>query len=199
MNLLCRFYETDCGTILVDGIDVRNYRLDDLRKQVAIVPQDIFLFNETIADNIRYGRPGASFEEVIIAARTASAHKFILDKSDGYDSLVGPRGDRLSGGERQRIAIARAILADPRILILDEATSSLDVESEIAIQKALVRVSHNRITFIIAHRLSTIRNADRLIVLDRGRIVETGTYDELVASKGLLWEFANAYSQTRDI
>jgi ATP-binding cassette, subfamily B, bacterial len=199
MNLLCRFYEADRGTILIDGVDVRNYRLDDLRKQVAIVPQDIFLFNATIEDNIRYGRPDATFEEVMTAARVASAHEFILERPDGYDSLVGPGGDRLSGGERQRIAITRAILANPRILILDEATSSLDVESEAAIQKALARVSRDRTTFIIAHRLSTIRNADRLIVLDRGRIVETGTYDELLAGRGLLWKFANAYSETRDL
>jgi len=199
MNLLCRFYEADRGTVLIDGLDVRDYRLDDLRKQVAIVPQDIFLFNGTIEANIRYGRPEVSFEEVMAAAGLASAHKFILEKPDGYDFLVGPRGGRLSGGERQRIAIARAILANPRILVLDEATSSLDVESEAAIQKALARVSRDRTTFIIAHRLSTIRNADRLIVLDRGRIVETGTYDELLAGRGLLWKFANAYSETRDL
>lgn len=198
MNLLCRFYEAERGTILLDGIDIRDYRLDELRKQVAIVPQDMFLFNGTIDDNIRYGRPGATLEEVVAAARMANAHKFILQKPDGYDSLVGPRGDRLSGGERQRIAIARAILANPQILILDEATSSLDVESELAIQRALTRVARNRTTFIIAHRLSTIRNADRLLVLDRGRIVETGTYNELLAHRGLLWEFANAYSETRD-
>ena len=198
MNLLCRFYEADRGTILLDGIDIREYRLDELRKQVAIVPQDMFLFNGTIDDNIRYGRPGATFEEVVAAARLANAHKFILQRPDGYDSLVGSRGDRLSGGERQRIAIARAILANPQILILDEATSSLDVESEMAIQRALTRVARNRTTFIIAHRLSTIRNVDRLLVLDRGRIVETGNYDELLAHRGLLWEFANAYSETRD-
>jgi ATP-binding cassette subfamily B protein len=198
MNLLCRFYEADRGTILLDGIDIREYRLDEVRKQVAIVPQDMFLFNGTIEENIRYGRPGASLEEVVAAARMANAHKFILQRPDGYDSLVGSRGDRLSGGERQRIAIARAILANPQILILDEATSSLDVESEMAIQRALTRVARNRTTFIIAHRLSTIRNADRLLVLDRGRIIETGTYNELLGYKGLLWEFANAYSETRD-
>jgi len=198
MNLLCRFYEADRGAILLDGIDIREYRLDEVRKQVAIVPQDMFLFNGTIEDNIRYGRPGATLEEVVAAARMANAHKFILQRPDGYDSLVGSRGDRLSGGERQRIAIARAILANPQILILDEATSSLDVESEMAIQRALTRVARNRTTFIIAHRLSTIRNADRLLVLDRGRIVETGTYNELLVHKGLLWEFANAYSETKD-
>ncbi len=199
MNLLCRFYEADRGTILIDGLDIRDYRLDELRKQVAIVPQDIFLFSGTIEDNIRYGCPDATFEETVAAARMANAHRFILEKPDGYDSLVGPRGDRLSGGERQRIAIARAILANPQILILDEATSSLDVESELAIQRALESVARNRTTFIIAHRLSTIRNSDRLLVLDRGRIVETGTYDELLAHRGLLWEFANAYSETRDL
>ncbi len=199
MNLLCRFYEADRGTILIDDLDIRNYRLDELRKQVAIVPQDIFLFSGTIEDNIRYGCPDATFEEAVAAAKMANAHRFILERPDGYDSLVGPRGDRLSGGERQRIAIARAILANPQILILDEATSSLDVESELAIQRALASVARNRTTFIIAHRLSTIRNSDRLLVLDRGRIVEMGTYDELLAHEGLLWEFANAYSETRDL
>lgn len=198
MNLLCRFYEADRGTILIDGRDIRDYRLDEVRKQVAIVPQDMFLFNGTIEDNIRYGRSDATFEQMVAAARMANAHKFILERPDGYDSLVGPRGERLSGGERQRIAIARAILANPQILILDEATSSLDVESETAIQRALACAASNRTTFIIAHRLSTIRNADRLLVLERGRIVETGTYGELLARKGLLWEFANAYSETRD-
>jgi len=199
MNLLCRFYEVDRGSILIDGLDIRDYRLDEVRKQVAVVPQDTFLFNGTIEENNRYGRPDATFEEIVAAAKMANAHKFILERPDAYDSLVGPCGDRLSGGERQRIAIARAILANPQILILDEATSSLDVESELAIQRALARVARNRTTFIIAHRLSTIRNADRLLVLDRGRIVETGTYDELLARRGLLWEFANAYAETRDL
>ena len=199
MNLLCRFYEADRGTILIDRLDIRDYRLDEVRKQVGIVPQDVFLFNGTIEDNIRYGRPEATFEEIAAAARMANAHKFILERPDGYDSPVGPCGDRLSGGERQRIAIARAILANPQILILDEATASLDIESEMAIQRALARVARNRTTFIIAHRLSTIRNTDRLLVLDRGRIVETGTYDELLARMGLLWEFANAYAETRDL
>src|SRR5262249_52796106 len=152
----------------------------------------------TIADNIRYGRPEASLEEVIATARIASAHNFILERPDGYDSLVGFRGDRLSGGERQRIAIARAVLANPRILILDEATSSLDVETETAIQQALARAARNRTTFVIAHRLSTIRNAHKLIVLDGGRIVESGTYDELLEQRGLLWEFTNAYAATKD-
>src|SRR5262249_52404538 len=149
-------------------------------------------------DNIRYGRPEASFEDVIAAARIAYAHRFILERPDGYDSLVGSRGDRLSGGERQRIAIARAILADPRILILDEATSSLDVGSEAAIQQALAHAARNRTTFVIAHRLSTIRNAHKLIVLDGGRIVESGTYGELLKQRGLLWEFAHAYATTKD-
>jgi ABC-type multidrug transport system fused ATPase/permease subunit len=198
MNLLCRFYETTRGVILIDGIDIRDYRLDELRKWVAIVPQEMFLFNGTVAENISYGRPSATLEEIIAAARMANAHKFILERSDGYESLVGPRGDHLSGGERQRIAIARAILADAQILILDEATSSLDVENEIAIQRALSRAARNRTTFIIAHRLSTIRNVDRILVLDGGRIVESGAYDQLLVQKGLLWEFANAYAETRD-
>lgn len=197
INLLCRFYEVERGSILIDGIDIRNYRLDELRKQVAIVPQDMFLFHGTIAENIRYGRPDATLEEVVDAARMAHAHPFILQKSDGYDTLVGPRGDRLSGGEKQRVAIARAILANPQMLILDEATSSLDVESERAIQRALARVARNRTTLIIAHRLSTIRSAHRLIVLDGGRLAESGSYDELLARKGLLWEFANAYAETK--
>jgi ATP-binding cassette subfamily B protein len=198
MNLLCRFYEVSYGAVLIDGLDIHDYKLDELRRQVAIVPQDMFLFSGTIEENIRYGRPNATLEEVIEAAKMAHAHQFILSRPDGYDSYVGHRGDRLSGGERQRIAIARAILADPKILILDEATSSLDVESETAIQRALARVSRSRTTFIIAHRLSTIRRADRLIVLDGGRVAETGAYDELLAQKGLLWEFASAYSEVKD-
>jgi ATP-binding cassette, subfamily B, bacterial len=198
INLLCRFYEPTQGAIFIDGVNIREYSLNELRAQVAIVPQDTFLFSGTIEENIRYGRPGASFEEIVAAARAANAHKVILERPEGYDSLVGSGGDRLSGGERQRIAIARAILADPQILILDEATSSVDVESEMAIQKALARISHNRTTLIIAHRLSTIRSADRLIVLDQGRIVESGRYDQLLSQKGLLWNFANAFSETRD-
>src|SRR5262249_54084930 len=149
-------------------------------------------------ENIAYSRPDATLEEIIAAARVANAHRFILQRPDGYDSSVGTRGDLLSGGEKQRVAIARAVLADPQILILDEATSSLDVENELAVQKGLAAAARNRTTFIIAHRLSTIRNADRVMVLDSGRIVESGPYNELLANKGLLWEFANAYAETRD-
>ncbi len=174
MQLLCRFYDVDAGAIEVDGIDIRRIRLGDLRAQIGIVLQEPVLFSGTIAENIGYGRPGAGFEEIVAAAKAAAAHEFIVRTADGYDTEVGERGQRLSGGERQRIAIARALLRDPAILILDEATSSVDVESERRIQAAL-RQARGRTTFIIAHRWSTVKYVDRLIVLDRGRIVRKGT------------------------
>ena len=184
-NLICRFYEADHGEILIDGHDVRALQLESLRSQIGMVLQDQFLFNGTIADNIGYAKPEASRAELIAAARAANAHEFIVAKPDGYDTRVGENGGNLSGGEKQRIAIARAILRDPRILILDEATSSVDTETEHQIQQALARLVQGRTTFAIAHRLSTLRNANRLIVLDDGKLAEVGTHDELLASGGI--------------
>jgi len=195
INLICRFYEPDAGMIRIDGRDYREIPLREMRRQIGVVLQEPFLFNGTIAENIAYGRPGASFEEIVEAARAANAHHFILAKPDGYDTLVGERGSRLSGGERQRVSIARAILHDPRILILDEATSSVDAEAESQIQEALARLIAGRTTFAIAHRLATLRNATRLVVLDNGEIVEMGTHAELMAAQGEFYKLVQ--TQTR--
>ena len=199
INLLCRFYEPDAGTLKIDGIDYTEMGLQDMRHQVGIVLQEPFLFNGTIAENIAYGKPDASFEEIIAAAKAANAHSFVLGKPDGYDTMVGERGAKLSGGERQRVSIARAILHDPRILILDEATSSVDVETEKQIQEAIGRLIKGRTTFAIAHRLSTLRNADRLIVLDGGAISEMGTHAELMEKKGEFFKLVETQSQVTQI
>jgi len=199
INLIARFYEPDAGAILIDGVDYRELSLQNLRQQVGIVLQEPFLFNGTIAENIMYGKPGSSFEEVMAAARAANAHDFIVAKPDGYDTLVGERGGKLSGGERQRVSIARAILHNPRILILDEATSSVDVETEKKIQEAITHLTAGRTTFAIAHRLSTLRNADKLIVLERGEIVETGTHAELMAKKGVFFKLVETQSKVQEI
>ena len=180
INLLSRFYDPTEGAILIDGVPMRDIKLDDLRRQFGIVLQEPFLFPGTISENIAYARPEASPEEVMRAAKAANAHDFILRFPDGYDTQVGERGVRLSGGERQRLSIARAILHDPRILILDEATASVDTETEKQIQEAIQRLIKNRTTFAIAHRLSTLRNADRLLVIDKGKVAEIGTHDELM-------------------
>jgi len=184
INLVCRFYDVAAGAILVDGTDVRSFPVEEYRQNIGIVLQDPFLFYGTIAENIAYGRPGATRDEIIAAARAARAHEFILRLPDGYDSLVGERGQSLSGGERQRISISRAILIDPRILVLDEATSSVDTETEREIQAALENLIRGRTTIAIAHRLSTLRRADRLVVLERGRIVEIGKHQELLQAPG---------------
>ena len=199
VNLICRFYDVDQGIIEVDGVPVQKIRLEDLRSQIGIVPQEPFLFSGTVAENISYGKPGASFDEIMGAAIAANAHSFIVGKPDGYDTQVGERGGELSGGEKQRVAIARAILHDPKILILDEATSSVDVETEKQIQEAIARLTQGRTTFAIAHRLSTLRNADRLVILEGGRIVEIGTHNELMDKKGIFYELVQLQQQTSEI
>ncbi len=181
VSLLLRFYDPDAGRVLIDGRDAREYPLHDLRSQMAIVPQDVLLFGGTIAENIAYGRPGASQAEIEEAARQANAHDFIAGFPEGYQTIVGERGVKLSGGQRQRVAIARAILRDPAILILDEATSSLDSESEALVQQALDRLMRGRTSVIVAHRLSTVRGADRISVIKDGQAVESGTHAELLA------------------
>ena len=199
INLVCRFYDVNRGSVNIDGVDIRKIRLADLRHHIGMVHQDIFLFDGTIAENIGYSKPGATFDEIMNAAIAAEAHEFIAAKPDGYDMKVGERGGQLSGGEKQRIAIARAILHDPKILILDEATSSLDSATEKKIQAAIARLVKGRTTFAIAHRLSTLRNADRLIVLDDGAVAEVGTHEELMDRKGIFYDLVHTQQQTSAI
>jgi ATP-binding cassette subfamily B protein len=199
INLICRFYDVDQGRVEIDGLDIRQIRLEDLRSQIGVVAQESFLFNDTIAENIRYGRPAAGFEEILRAARAANAHEFIVEKADGYDMVVGEGGNKLSGGEKQRLAIARAILHDPKILILDEATSSLDTQTERKIQEAIRRLVEGRTTFAIAHRLSTLRSADRLVVLEEGRLAEIGTHAELMAREGIFYNLVKTQRETSTI
>ncbi|AFY44067.1 ABC transporter ATP-binding protein [Nostoc sp. PCC 7107] len=190
VKLLLRFYEIQSGQILVDGIDIRELQLGELRRCIAWVSQDVFLFHGTVAENITYGSFDASYEEIIHAAKLAQAHEFILQLPQGYDTIVGERGQKLSGGQRQRIAIARAIIKDPPILILDEATSAVDNETEAAIQKSLAMITQNRTTIAIAHRLSTIRHSHCIYVMDDGQIVEQGKHEDLLALNGIytsLW------------
>ncbi|MEN9455703.1 MAG: hypothetical protein RL210_1222 [Pseudomonadota bacterium] len=198
VNLICRFYDVTDGSIRIDGVDIRSVPVADYRRHIGLVLQEPFLFFGTIAENIAYGKPDASREEIVAAARAAHAHEFILRLPHGYDSLVGERGQGLSGGERQRISIARALLIDPPILILDEATSSVDTETEKEIQKALDNLVRGRTTIAIAHRLSTLRQADRLVVLDRGQVVEVGHHDDLMAREGAYYRLYQAQARNVD-
>ncbi len=191
IKLLLRFYDPTGGKVDLDGHSLSELDLEDLRSAIGLVSQDVFLFHGTVRENIAYARPDASMEDIVSAAAVAEAHEFIEGLPQGYDTIVGERGQKLSGGQRQRLSIARAVLADPPILILDEATSSVDNETEAAIQRSLERISVDRTTIVIAHRLSTIRNADRIYVLDGGKVVEQGTHEHLVATDGLyasLWK-----------
>ena len=198
VNLICRFYDVTDGGILVDGTDLRRFGVADYRRHIGLVLQEPFLFFGTVAENIAYGKPQATRAEIVAAARAAHAHEFILRLPQGYDSLVGERGQGLSGGERQRISIARALLIDPKILILDEATSAVDTETEKEIQKALDNLVKGRTTIAIAHRLSTLRKADRLVVMDRGRIVEVGPHDALIEQRGAYWRLYEAQARRVD-
>lgn len=198
INLIMHLYEVDDGVLLIDGEDIKNIKLEEYHSQIGVVLQETFLFSGSILNNISFARPNASYEEIIRAAKMANAHDFICKTADGYNTYVGERGHNLSGGERQRIAIARAILNNPKLLILDEATASLDTESEYLIQKALERLTNGRTTFAIAHRLSTLKDADRLIVIDNHQVAETGTHLELMRKKGIYYGLVCAQQQTRE-
>jgi len=198
VNLICRFYDVTDGSITIDGVDLRRFSVADYRRHIGLVLQEPFLFHGTVAENIAYGKPEATLHEIIAAARAAHAHEFILRLRHGYDSIVGERGQGLSGGERQRISIARALLINPHILMLDEATSSVDTETEKEIQKALDNLVKGRTTIAIAHRLSTLRRADRLVVLERGEVVEIGSHDELMAQQGAYRRLYEAQARNVD-
>jgi ATP-binding cassette subfamily B protein len=192
VNLLMRFYELDSGRITIDGLDIRELARDDLRHAFGMVLQDTWLFHGTIRENIAYGRPEATDEEVAAAAEAAHVDHFVRTLPDGYETVIDDDATNLSAGEKQLLTIARAFLADPPVLILDEATSSVDTRTEVLIQRAMSRLMHGRTTFVIAHRLSTIRDADTILVMDRGRIVEQGDHEELLARGGLYRELYNS-------
>jgi ABC-type multidrug transport system fused ATPase/permease subunit len=199
VNLVARFFDVDGGAISLDGVDIRKLPLDFYRSQFAMVLQDVYLFDGTVAENIAYGRRHATPEEIEEAARKANAHEFILKLEKGYETVVGERGNKLSGGQKQRISIARAILANPKVLILDEATSSLDTASEHLIQDSLRDLMRDRTTFVIAHRLSTIMHADRIVVLVEGKIVEEGNHEELMERRGVYYTmFTQQFERHRD-
>jgi len=200
IRLLPRFYDVTSGRVTIDGYDVRDVKLDSLRKQIGIVAQETFLFATTIKENIAYGKPDATMEEIIRAAKTAQAHDFIMALPKGYETIVGERGVTLSGGQQQRIAIARALLMNPKILILDDSTSSVDVDTEYEIQQALEALLKDRTTFVITQRVSTIRNSDKIIIIENGRIVEEGTHESLMAKKGAYYRiYQTLYEAQRPI
>jgi subfamily B ATP-binding cassette protein MsbA len=188
VDLVPRFYDPFNGRILIDGIDIRNITIESLRSKMGIVTQETFLFNASVKENIAYGLTDYPLEKIIEAAKTANAHEFIMEMNNGYDSIIGERGIKLSGGQRQRLTIARALLKNPEIMIFDEATSALDNESEILVQQAIERLMKNRTTFVIAHRLSTIRNATNILVLDRGKIIQSGTHEQLIKVESGLYK-----------
>jgi ATP-binding cassette, subfamily B, bacterial len=197
VKLLLRFYEIQSGQIWLDGISIDDLRLQDLRRAIGLVSQDVFLFHGTVRENIAYGRPDAASEDIFIAAKHAEAHEFIQQLPQGYDTIIGERGQKLSGGQRQRLAIARALLKDPPILILDEATSAVDNETEAAIQKSLEFITANRTTIAIAHRLSTIRYADCIYVMEQGKIAEQGKHEELLDLGGIYSQLWNVQTGQR--
>ena len=195
INLLMRLYDVDDGVIKIDGTDIRDMSQEMLRRNIGVVLQENYLFHGTVFDNITYAKPDATHEEVIAASKVSGAHQFIMKLPDGYNTYIGERGQTLSGGEKQRISIARAMLHNPKILILDEATASLDTETEKNIQDALQKLTERRTTIAIAHRLSTLRNATKLVVLDKGKIAEIGTHNELLEKKGIYYNLVMAQRQ----
>ena len=194
-NLLNRFYNIQKGTITIDGIDIGRMKLNDLRRSMAMVLQDTSLFTGTIRDNIRYGRPDATDEDVEKAAKLANAHEFILMMKDGYDTVITNNGENLSQGQRQLLSIARAAIADPPIMVLDEATSSIDTHTEALVQSGMDKLMENRTVFVIAHRLSTVRNSNAIMVLENGRIIERGDHDDLIALKGTYYNLYTGKSE----
>jgi len=198
-DLIPRFYDPTQGKVLIDGIDLRQFEINSLRRQLAIVSQDTFIFNTSVQNNIVYGKEGATEQEIQAAARQANALEFIQEMPEGFETQLGDRGVRLSGGQRQRIAIARALLRNPEILILDEATSALDSVSERLIQESLEKLSVDRTVIAIAHRLSTIAKADKVVVLEQGRIVEQGNYQELLEIRGHLWKYHQMQNETGQV